>query len=458
MTAVSKESTAQPAEQPGADAAVDEIDVPAEVASGVTEPAAEAPVVMKAAAAKATTLPPKPTQSVQPDLQRADAGARSERSGSAPKRLLLLGAGHAHLAVLEALARKRGLAAEITLVSPSREVIYSGMLPGFVAGHYGLTQCVIELDALLKRGHVNFMQGSAVAVDPASQSVTIAGPDGERKLDYDVLSIDTGASMEPEQMDLLIPGSKQHALFVRPISTFAAGWQQLCATAAERVMRIAVVGAGAGGVELALAIRHRLPTCELALFSGGRDPVPHHVRRVQRRVTEALARAGVHLVRRSCITISPEALLLDDGSLHECDAVIMANGARPPTWLDASKLALDERGFIAVDATLRSLSNPNVFAAGDVASHPDQPRPKSGVQAVRQAPVLADNLIATLTAPARRLHKYDAPNRTLNLLSCGNQYAIASWGGTSFEGRWVWRWKDRIDRKYVRRFGSKKAA
>ncbi len=464
MTDVSKEPTDKPAETAAtdsttavADAAVDGVVAATEAAPEPAKPTAEAPAVVEPDSTQ--TKAPPPAQAVQPELRRADDSARSGRGASKTRRLLLLGAGHAHLAVLEKLARKRGLNADVMLVSPSREVFYSGMLPGFVAGHYPLARCVIGLDPLLARSRVDFTPGSAVAVDAARRVVTIAGPGGaERELDYDVLSIDTGASMEPAQMDLLIPGSKLHALFVRPIDAFAAGWQQLCAVAAERVMRIAVVGAGAGGVELALAIRHRLPTCELSLFSGGREPAPHHSRQVQQRVSQALQRAGVGLVRRSCITISPEALLLDDGTLHECDAVIMANGARPPIWLDRSGLALDERGFIAVDANLRSLSSPEVFAAGDVASRPDRPRPKSGVQAVRQAPVLADNLVAALTAPERRLAKYNAPSRTLNLISCGNQYAIASWGGTSFEGRWVWRWKDRIDREYVRRFGSKKSA
>ena len=422
-----------------------------------TEGAHDADVETATQAVPPTAPPAKPEQAVQPELRQADAAGRDRQRASGTKRLLLLGAGHAHLAVLEKLGKKRGLGAEVMLVSPTREVFYSGMLPGFIAGHYPLGRCVIPLEPLLARSRVEFIAGSAVAIDPAARTVTIDGPDGERQLGYDVLSVDTGASMEPDRMDLLIPGSKLHALFVRPIDSFATAWQQLCATAAERVMRIAVVGAGAGGVELALAIRHRLPTCALTLFSGGREPAPHHSRRVQQRVAQALARAGVDLVRRSCITISPEALLLDDGSLHECDAVIMANGARPPSWLDGSGLTLDERGFIAVDANLRSLSDANVFAAGDVASRPDRPRPKSGVQAVRQAPVLAHNLFVTLAAPGRRLAKYDAPSRTLNLISCGNQYAIASWGRASFEGRWVWRWKDRIDRQYVGRFGSKKA-
>ncbi len=406
---------------------------------------------------KSTTLPAaKSEQTIQPALQRAAATSNVDTRASKTRRLLLLGAGHAHLAVLEKLARKRGLGAEVTLVSPSHEVFYAGMLPGFVAGHYPLARCMIKLDPLVARSRVDLIVGSVVHIDPTQRTVKIAQPDGnDRELSYDVLSVDTGASMEPEQMELLIPGAKLHAMFVRPVETFAASWQQLCSTAAERVMRIALVGAGAGGVELALAIRHRLPTCELTLFSGGREPTPRHARGVQRRVTKALERAGVALVRRSCITISPEALLLDDGSLHACDAVILANGARPPGWLDGSELALDERGFIAVDANLRSTSDPHIFAAGDVASRPGQPRPKSGVQAVRQAPVLADNLITALSSTPGRLHKYNAPSQTLNLISCGNKYAIASWGALNFEGRWVWRWKDRIDRGYVKRFDKR---
>ncbi|MEO8247864.1 MAG: FAD-dependent oxidoreductase [Burkholderiales bacterium] len=367
-------------------------------------------------------------------------------------RLLLLGAGHAHLTVLEKLARMGGRRPEVTLISPTPSVVYSGMLPGFVAGHYSIEQCTIDLGPLLPHSGAQFIEGRAVRIDGANQRVQIATADGLATVPYDVLSIDTGSVMERDQLEEAIPGSRLNALFVRPIEAFAELWPQLCQIASERTLRIAVIGAGAGGTELAMAIRHRLPTSELTLLTGGAEPVATHPKKVQKRAVRALERIGINLLRKGCATISPQALLLSDGTLHECDAVILATGARAPSWLADTDLALDSRGFVAVDAQLRSTSYPNVFAAGDVATRADQPLPKSGVHAVRQAPSLADNLFAALSKGG--LKRHDAPARTLNLISCGDQYAIASWGGISFEGRWVWSWKDRIDRKYVARFAG----
>ena len=139
-----------------------------------------------------------------------------------------------------------------------------------------------------------------------------------------------------------------------------------------------------------------------------------------------------------------------DGTRLPCDAVLLALGAAAPRWLAGSGLALDERGFVATGPTLQSVSHPEVFAAGDVATRTDAPHPKSGVHAVRAGPPLAANLRRWLMGEALRVHTPQA--RTLYLLSCGERRAIASWGGWSAEGRWVWRWKDHIDRAFVARY------
>lgn len=386
----------------------------------------------------------------------ATAAARVRDAGAPTGRLLLLGAGHAHLTVLEQLARKRSSGSqpfEVTLVSPSPAVVYSGMVPGLLAGHYSIEQCTIGLADLLERSGVRFIEGRAVQLDAAAQRVRVATADGLATLPYDVLSIDTGSVMERDRLEQQIPGSRLNALFVRPIDAFAALWPQLCTVASERRLRIAVVGAGAGGVEIAMAIRFRLPTCELSLLTGGEEPLASHPKKVRKSAARALGRLTVNVLRTSCATISPQALLLPDGTLHECDVVILATGSQAPAWLaQHSDLALDERGFVAIDAQLRSLSHPNVFAAGDIATRRDQSSPKSGVHAVRQAPTLAKNLFAALSRGG--LERHDPPARTLNLISCGERYAIASWGGFSFEGRWVWRLKDWIDRRYVARFNG----
>jgi NADH dehydrogenase FAD-containing subunit len=211
------------------------------------------------------------------------------------------------------------------------------------------------------------------------------------------------------------------------------------------------VGAGAGGVELALALQYRLgERARLSLVTGGTPPLPNHPAPVRRRALRALKRIGVTVFEDSCAAIEAGHVLLGGGARLTCDAPVLAIGASAPKWLAGSGLLLDEQGFIATGSTLQSASHPHVFAAGDVASRSDAPRPRSGVYAVRSGPPLALNLRRFVAGGALAPH---LPRRNaLNLLSCGERHAIASWGSWSAEGRWVWWWKDRIDRGFVRRF------
>ena len=128
----------------------------------------------------------------------------------------------------------------------------------------------------------------------------------------------------------------------------------------------------------------------------------------------------------------------------------MAGGVRPVDWLSGSGLATDEAGYIAVNRHLQSISHPAVFAAGDAAAMIETPRAKSGVMAVRQGPVLAQNL--QRMAHGVSLNPFLPQREWLNLISTGEKYAVASRGRWSAEGRWVWRWKDWIDRKFMKRF------
>ena len=222
----------------------------------------------------------------------------------------------------------------------------------------------------------------------------------------------------------------------------------------SKALRLAVIGGGAAGFELAMALAHRLRVLgsggsRVALVSGG-AALPGSPPRVVQRALQALARQGVTLHDAACRAIAAAHLHLDNGARLDCDVPLLAIGAAAPAWLATSGLALDARGFIATGPTLQSTSHDFVFAAGDVASRSDAPHPKSGVYAVRAGPPLAANLRARLLG--RSLQPYMPQKRTLYLLSCGERRAIASWGGWSAEGRWVWRWKDRIDRAFVARY------
>lgn len=362
------------------------------------------------------------------------------------KRLLLLGGGHVHLQVMRAFAGEPVPSAELTLVTPYPTLTYSGMVPGHVAGHYSLEQCCVPLAPMAERAGVRLLQGAATAIDLAQRRVSFA--DG-RSLPYDVLSLDIGATVDRDA----IPGAREHGLFVRPMEAFTALWGRMAELGRGRSLCVVVVGGGAAGVELAMSIHHALgERSHVSLVTGGGVPLASHPPSAQRRALRALKRRNVTVLEDICAEISAAHVLLGRGTRVACDAAVLALGTAAPPWLRDSGLALDEQGFIATGPTLQSGSHPDVFAAGDVATRSDAPRPKSGVYALRAGAPLALNLRRFLAGG--ELVPYHPQARALNLLACGERYAIASWGGWSAEGAWVWRWKDRIDRGFVRAHGG----
>ena len=369
------------------------------------------------------------------------------------KHLVLLGAGHAHVHVLQGLGLSRSADLRITVIAPYPRQLYSGMVPGFVAGHYDLDQCVIPLTGLLSRCGAHYIENSAVALDADAKTVTLAS--GE-VVAWDWLSLNTGPVMDREKINAQMPGSKEHALFVRPIEGFGQLWPQVAALARSRPIHLAVVGAGAAGLELAMAAAHLLQGSSypsggrVSLVTGGPPPAQNYPTGVQRRVVNALRRLKITVLPDACVGMAPGEIQLAGGARLACDAPLLAVGAQAPGWLVGSGLTLDDAGFIAVNSYQQSASHPNVFAAGDVASRQDVPHPRSGVYAVRAGPPLLANLRAALQGLPMQAYRPAA--RTLNLISCGGRHAIAAWGRLHVEGRWVWQLKDRIDRGFVARY------
>ncbi|MDP3169967.1 MAG: FAD-dependent oxidoreductase [Polaromonas sp.] len=369
------------------------------------------------------------------------------------KHLVLLGAGHSHVHVLHNLAQNRPADLNITVIAPYPRQLYSGMVPGFVAGHYALDQCVIPLAGLLAGCGARYIEGSGVALDAEAKTVTLAG--GET-MAWDWLSLNTGPVMDRESIEAQMPGAREHALFVRPIEAFGQLWPQVAALGRSRPIHLAVVGAGAAGLELAMAAAHALrsadypPGGRVSLVTGGPPPAWNYPAGVQRRVVQALRRLQITVLPDVCVGMSAGEVRLAGGARLACDAPVLAVGAQAPDWLGGSGLALDAAGFVAVNRFQQSTSHAHVFAAGDVASRVDAPHPRSGVYAVRAGPPLLTNLRAALQG--QPLQPYQPAARTLNLISCGERHAIAAWGRLHVEGRWVWHLKDRIDRGFVARY------
>jgi pyridine nucleotide-disulfide oxidoreductase family protein len=344
------------------------------------------------------------------------------------KRILLIGAGHGHLVVLRSLAEKPLYGARITLVSPYPQQVYSGMLPGLLAGHYRRAETQIDVAALAERAYVEFEQGEVERLDAERRLATLK--DG-RSFGYDSASINAGS-----MIDTSLPGA-HHALAVKPFERFLSQLR-----IAERV---AVVGAGAAGAEIAMALRHR--GAQVTLYSEAPLQPPALAERVvpQLRKRKVDYRPGMPVT-----AIEPGPVVIAGAARQGFDLVVLVTGAAPLPWLKAAGLASDERGFVLVHPTLQSLSHPEVFVLGDCATLRDSPHPKSGVYAVRHGESLIANLRRLLSGQA--LEPYVPQKRALLLLTCGARYVIAQRGGRSAQGRSLWWLKDRIDRRWVASF------
>lgn len=364
-------------------------------------------------------------------------------------RLIMVGGGHAQLSVLKALAQKT-LDIDAVLITPSPYQIYSGMLPGWMAGHYSLSDCRINLRPLAEAAGVRLIFSKVVGIDAKRRRVELS--DGTY-LDYDGLSLDVGSEGDTSWLE----AAGERLLPIKPLGDFVQRWPAILTAASEQDdYRLVVVGGGAAGVELAFAAQHAFATqrCKQAsvrLVASESGILSGHAAGVKARTCALLRQQGITLYQGRAVGIT-EGVALFSGESLRADCLIAATGARPPAWLRNTDLALDEQGYIMVDGQHRSLSHPNVFAAGDVCSRADIKLARSGVHAVFAGPVLARNLIASIDG--QKLQSYRPRKRSLYLLATGPQYAIASWGGLSAQGYWVWRWKNWIDRRFMHKYGA----
>ncbi|MEM7541568.1 MAG: selenide, water dikinase SelD [Pseudomonadota bacterium] len=367
------------------------------------------------------------------------------------RELVLIGGGHAHVQVLKRFAMRPLGGVRVTLVSREAHTPYSGMLPGLVAGHYSFDESHIDLAPLARFATARFIHDEVTGLDPVAKTIeTRTHP----PLRYDLLSIDIGSAPS-----VAVPGSSEYAVPVKPVSRFNTDWVQ----AKQRILNtqgpqtIAVVGGGAGGVELLLSIRQALLSAEpsanlsFSLLTSGADLLAGHNGKVRKAFGSLFKQRQIQIVSNAEVSrVEAGKLVVANGDEYEADEIFWVTQAAAQQWPGDAGLAVDENGFIRVDACLRSINFPDVFACGDIAAVDPHPRPKSGVFAVRQGPPLTDNLKRQLMG---REPKPFAPQKAfLSLISTGDKNAIASRNNWSVQGRWVWHWKDWIDRRFMRKF------
>ena len=375
------------------------------------------------------------------------------------KDLVLIGGGHSHVAVLKRFGMRPLPGVRLTLICRDAHTPYSGMLPGYVAGHYDYDEAHIDLGALARFANARFYHSTVTGLDLREKRVIC---DNRPPVLFELVSINTGSTPNTSQ----VPGATGNVVPVKPINTFLDRWEVLRdrAMSHDGPMKIAVVGAGAGGVEILLAIQHRLKNLRAAagksadnmefhLFSDTDDILPTHNGLVRRTFMETLKARGVVLHMSNAVAeVMHGALRTDREETFQADEILWVTAAGAPDWPRDAGLDVDDGGFIKVGDTLQSTSHPDVYAAGDLAAMVNHPRPKSGVFAVRQGKPLVRNLRRALLG--REPRPFRPQSRFLSLISTGDKYAVASRGGWSLKGKTIWIWKDWIDQRFMDKFND----
>ncbi|MDY6899462.1 MAG: FAD-dependent oxidoreductase, partial [Cyanobacteriota bacterium] len=376
------------------------------------------------------------------------------------KNLVLIGGGHSHVIALKMFAMKALPGVKITLITDCGDTPYSGMLPGHVAGFYTRNQCHIDLRKLASFAQAQLYVDSVTGIDLENNRVICANrPD----VGFDLLSIDIGST----PATISVPGATKYAIPAKPVENLLQNWYGLVEKIKEnprKALNIGIVGGGAGGVELALSMQGNLkkyhPNLELHLFGRDNQLMPNANSLLGNLLRSILIERGVklHLGETVCKVARKEDIhesnvICESGLQVKCDYIFWVTQASAPKWLESTGIATDDRGFILVNDNLQSLSHPQVFAAGDIASMKNHPRPKAGVFAVRQGKPLFENLTRSLLG--KSLKKYVPQKDYLSLIGTGDGKALATRGWLTLPpSKLLWNWKDSIDRKFMERFSN----
>ena len=374
--------------------------------------------------------------------------------------LVFVGGGHSHVGVLRMFAMRPEPGVRITVICTDIDTPYSGMLPGYISGHYSFDDVHIDLGRLCAFAGARFYHDAVVGIDRERRLVLCRD---RPPVPYDLLSINVGSTPQVRHIE----GAAALAVPVKPIAHFNQRWLALLDKARQWPVQrgpltVAVVGGGAGGVELVLSVQYRLrkelkalgrnpETLRCVLLTSGDSILPTHNAWVRQRFERVLRERHVQLhTRAEVVKVSPGCLHTRDGRTFDADETLWVTQAGGPQWLRDTGLAVNEAGFVRVRDTLQTLTDPAIFAAGDIADFTDRPLEKAGVFAVRMGQPLAENLRRSLRGEP--LKPYRPQRHWLALISTGDRHAVASRGPLGFAGDWVWRWKDHIDRTFMRRF------
>ncbi len=371
----------------------------------------------------------------------------------ASRHVVLMGIGHTNAHVLRMWRMNRPPDTDLTCLSNYAFATYSGMLPARLAGQVSPAQMEINLPALCGASGARLVTDAVTGIDHAAREIQFAS---RPAIPFDVLSIGIGSVATMNEIE----GQTDGLVPIKPMQSFVQRLKEAVSRVQQRQsdgpLSIVVVGSGVAGVEIVSCLPGflsplQIDTYQLTMVTRSERVISEVEERTRQTILKTWQKRNVkvvtgHAVRR----LSEAAIELDNGNVVDADVVIWATGAAPPPILAKLGLDLDERGFVATGHHLESTNRRHVFAVGDTGTITGESLPKAGVYAVRQGPILWDNI--RLALDGRELKAYSPQHDFLKLINLGDGRAVGQWKGVSFAGRWAMRLKHRIDLRFMDKF------
>ncbi|MCE7913465.1 MAG: hypothetical protein DYH15_02040 [Nitrosomonas sp. PRO4] len=370
------------------------------------------------------------------------------------KDICLIGGGHSHIIAIKQLGMQPPSSnIRISLICNDQFILYSGMLPGLISGHYLPQDCYIDLQKLCNQAKITFIQDEVERIDLLSKQIYC---NLHTRFSYDLMSINIGS--QPMLLD--IKGASRYGCPIKPLKQFLPNWLKWlhAAQSTNEPKHIVIIGGGAASIEILLAIHYKLshtnlPHVNFSLICAHPSILNSYNQRIKQYFDDYLNKLGINVITGKRVTaINQHKLVIDNDMTLDYDFVVWATNASAQPWVAKSGLKCDPSGFILVDQFLRSVSHTDVFAVGDCANFIHTPLVKNGVYAVRQGPILANNLIAA--SHNRSLLAFKPQKYFLSLLATGDRHAVASLGPLHAHGKWIWLWKNYIDRTFIEQFNQ----
>ena len=364
--------------------------------------------------------------------------------------LVLVGGGHANIQVLKSFGMRPIAGLRVSLISDVINAPYSGMLPGFVAGEYSYDEMHINLVQLANFANARFIKTNITSIDTLNRQIHC---EGRPEISYDLISVNTGIT--PDFGDII--GAREHCIAVKPISHFLSHLPNLDATVTSPTDVIAIIGSGAAGIELAFAFRARFNQKnikpKITIIGSAERFFPTLPKKCHQAIYEQCKKADIEVhLGHAATQVSNKVVTLNSGVQLAASHTFLVTGAKPSEWLNSSSIDLTSDGYIEVNNAYQSISNNRVFAGGDIAKIKHQPRPRSGVFAVRAGPILAKNLRLALEGMAVQPHQ--PQSRYLSLIMLGNGTVMALWDRFYISAKWLWPVKKWIDQKFISNFSN----